>query len=78
MLASALSRLTVEQVQVIALAYYGALSAAQIARTLGLPLGTVKTRLRIGLKHLRDFLTTGEDTTLHPNHAGAAHRIQLR
>ena len=37
----------------IELAYFGGLSGAQIAAQLGVPLGTVKTRLALGMSKLR-------------------------
>jgi RNA polymerase sigma-70 factor (ECF subfamily) len=49
----ALERLPVEQRRVLELAYYGGLSHGQIARTLGVPAGTVKGRTRLGLQKLR-------------------------
>lgn len=39
--------------QVIALAYFGELSHSEIASQLGLPAGTVKGRMRLGLEKLR-------------------------
>jgi RNA polymerase sigma-70 factor (ECF subfamily) len=52
----ALATLTQEQRQVIEIAYYRGLSHRQIAAQLGQPLGTVKTRMRIGLASLRTQL----------------------
>ncbi|BAU15423.1 RNA polymerase sigma-24 subunit [Leptolyngbya sp. NIES-3755] len=55
---SAIAQLSAEQRQVIELAHYNGLSHAQIADQLGLPLGTVKTRIRLGLNRLRMTLNT--------------------
>lgn len=52
----ALAQLTIEQRQVIELAYYGGLSHSEIAMTLGQPLGTVKTRVRLGMVKLKESL----------------------
>ena len=49
-----------EQRQVIDLAYYQGLSHSQIAEMLGWPLGTVKTRLRMGMEQLRRQWLHGE------------------
>ena len=49
----ALQALSPEHRQVIELAYYQGLSQSEIAEVLGWPLGTVKTRLRTAMEHLR-------------------------
>jgi RNA polymerase sigma-70 factor (ECF subfamily) len=53
---SALETLSAEQREVIELAYYSGLSHSEIALRLGQPLGTVKTRTRLGMMKLRDML----------------------
>jgi RNA polymerase sigma-70 factor (ECF subfamily) len=60
----ALDLLPLEQSKVIRLAYYLGMSQAKIAAQLGLPLGTVKTRLRLGLLHLRRALAKDETMLL--------------
>jgi RNA polymerase sigma-70 factor (ECF subfamily) len=52
----ALASLTAPQRRCIELAYFGGLSQSQIASTLDIPLGTVKTRVREGLIRLRDAI----------------------
>jgi RNA polymerase sigma-70 factor, ECF subfamily len=52
----ALNVLTPEQRQVIELAYYSGLSHSEIAEKLNQPLGTVKTRTRLGMMKLREAL----------------------
>ena len=55
----ALETLPAEQREVIELAYYGGLSHSEIALQLEQPLGTVKTRTRLGMMKLRDLLRPG-------------------
>src|SRR5215213_4804546 len=49
----ALQTLSSEHRQLLELAYYQGLSQSDIAEVLGWPLGTVKTRLRAAMEHLR-------------------------
>lgn len=53
----AMELLTSEQREVIELAYYSGMSQSEIALKLNQPLGTVKTRTRIGMMRLREALS---------------------
>jgi RNA polymerase sigma-70 factor (ECF subfamily) len=52
----AVNGLPVEQKKVLALAYFQGLTQNQIADLLDLPLGTVKTRIRLGIQKLHQAL----------------------
>lgn len=54
--AGAMDRLSDAQRQAISLAYDGGLTHAEISAVLGIPIGTVKTRLRDGMIRLRQEL----------------------
>lgn len=53
---AALSELPAEQRQVMWMAYFGGLSQMEISARLEMPLGTVKTRMRLAMQKLRQYL----------------------
>jgi RNA polymerase sigma-70 factor (ECF subfamily) len=53
---SALEDLPEEQRRAIELAYFGGFSQSEIAEMLGMPIGTVKGRMRLGLEKMRGRL----------------------
>src|SRR5688572_3345397 len=55
-LRTALAALPAEHAQALSLAYFNGMSHQQIATYLGKPLGTIKTRIRLALKKLRESL----------------------
>lgn len=55
----ALAELPGEQSHVIGLAYFGGFTHSEIAEMLGVPLGTVKGRMRLGLEKVRVQLAEG-------------------
>lgn len=58
----ALATLPADQAEVLRLAYYEDSSQSEIATTLSLPLGTVKSRMRLAFAKLRAVLGPGELT----------------
>lgn len=53
---SALDRLPEPQRQALEMAFFGGLTQAQIAERVGAPLGTIKSRVLLGMKKLRQTL----------------------
>lgn len=52
----ALARLPEDQQRTLAMAYFYGLSHSKIANETGTPIGTVKTRIRLGMQKLRQYL----------------------
>lgn len=61
-LRNALASLPAEQLAALSLAYFGNLSHTEIASRLGVPLGTIKSRLSLGLRKLAVLLPQPETT----------------
>lgn len=53
---TALAQLPAEQRELIELGFFGGVTHEEMARSTGIPLGTVKTRIRAGLRKLRAAL----------------------
>jgi RNA polymerase sigma-70 factor, ECF subfamily len=56
----ALSTLPQEQVKILELAYFSGYTHVEISELLGLPLGTVKGRMRLGLRKIRDYFDSND------------------
>jgi RNA polymerase sigma-70 factor (ECF subfamily) len=56
-----LSHLPKDQIEVVRLTFFEDLTQTQIAHALNLPLGTVKSRLRLAMARLRKFIDQRED-----------------
>lgn len=59
-LARAIAALTGEQQELVSLCYHASLSHSEVAQVLGVPVGTVKSRLNAALTRLRGLLATSE------------------
>jgi len=58
-ISQAMATLPSDQSDAIGLAFHGGLTCAQIAALRGVPIGTVKTRIRLGMIKLRDAVSSG-------------------
>ncbi len=58
----ALSAVPPEQLKILELAYFSEYTHSEIATKLGIPLGTVKGRMRLGLKKMRNSFATQAQT----------------
>jgi RNA polymerase sigma-70 factor, ECF subfamily len=58
LIGAALQQIAADQREAIELAYFSGLSQSEIAERLQSPIGTIKTRIRLGLRKLRDLLLT--------------------
>lgn len=61
----ALAQLEPELRQVVELTYFGGLTQREIAEQLGIPLGTVKSRVRSALRRLAEALTGDREAWTH-------------
>lgn len=57
----AMAELPIEQQEALALVFWNGCSHTEVAQRLDLPLGTAKTRIRLGVRRLRDQLVDSED-----------------
>ena len=54
---SALAKLSADQMRVVELSFFEEKAHSEIAKILGVPLGTVKSRLRLAMSRLRTLLS---------------------
>jgi RNA polymerase sigma-70 factor (ECF subfamily) len=58
---AALAEIPEAQRQALELAYFDGLSQSEIAGKLGVPLGTIKTRMQLGMRKMRERLRESLD-----------------
>jgi RNA polymerase sigma-70 factor (ECF subfamily) len=58
---AALGRIPTAQRQVLEMMYFEGKTQLAVARELGIPLGTVKSRTLLGMRRLRDMLLGGSE-----------------
>jgi RNA polymerase sigma-70 factor, ECF subfamily len=63
---AALAQLPDTQREAIELAYYGGYSQSELAERLGVPLGTIKSRMFAGLARLRELLDESQEGSWRP------------
>lgn len=61
---TALNQLPENQRDLLLMAYFEGYTQSEIAKQTGIPFGTVKTRMRLGMNSLRDALTVDSDDLL--------------
>ncbi len=68
----ALNTLPAKQLKILELAYFSGYTHVEIAERLNLPLGTVKGRMRLGLRKLRNHFGAQEKAASHASGTEAA------
>jgi RNA polymerase sigma factor (sigma-70 family) len=63
---AALAELPPAQREALALAYFGGYTQREVASLVGVPLGTVKTRMAAGMRKLKDSLSDAASKEQHP------------
>jgi RNA polymerase sigma-70 factor, ECF subfamily len=75
---AAVAELPAAQRDAMLLAYGRGLTTAEIARAVGVPLGTAKSRLRLGLRRTREAVAAVPDSATAPDGAAAPDAAAVR